>query len=310
MIHFTDEILEQVNKYIGCRYNVTEVGHHKLGRHLVFSIDDEKHRSYILKIYGKAFRFCNELIGLKLLSNKIKCPKVLKSGDAFTEQEWILMSKIDGTILENVWDELCSENKASIMQEMGEILGKLHSLYEYDYYGIWKECGTFIINHQTYLEYRKDSDRSIMRNIYKQDLPFKELLNSSYERLIQCYEDICSIYPPRLCHHDFSARNVLVKNEGSQWKISGVIDFEHCYPDDPDIDFTDLYHTVFLDEPWLKEHFLKGYNKYMNTKVDELEHKMNYYLINKGLFICSWSYYVAPEYYLQGVELLKKLEKM
>lgn len=310
MFYFTDEVFEQVDKYIGCKYTVTEIGHHKLGRHLVFLIDDEKDRSYILKIYGKAFRFCNELIGLKLLLGKIKCPRLIKNGDAFTDLEWMLMSKIDGIILENVWDELSCENKVYIMQEMGEILGKIHSLYEYNYYGIWDKCGTSILNHNIYLEYRKDSDRAIMRSIQRQNLPFIELLNSSYEKLIKYHENIHSACSPRLCHHDYSARNVMVKKEGSLWRISGIIDFEHCYPDDPDIDFTDLYHTVFLDEPWLKECFFKGYGEHMNIQENSLEQKMNYYLLNKGLFICSWAYYAAPEYYLQGIELLKKLDKM
>ncbi|WP_352418448.1 aminoglycoside phosphotransferase family protein [Proteiniborus sp.] len=309
MLCFTGEVFEQIDKYIGCKYTVTEIGHHKLGRHLVFLIEDEKNRSFILKIYGKAFRFCNELIGLKLLSDKIKCPKIIESGEAFTELEWMLMSKIDGVILENVWNEISSENKIRIMQEMGRILGKIHSLYEYDYYGIWEKCGTSILNHHIYLEYRKDSDRAIMRNIRKQDIPFKELLNSSYEKLTQYYENLKSICSPRLCHHDYSARNVLVKKVNNIWRVSGIIDFEHCYPDDSDIDFTDLYHTVFLDEPWLKKSFFEGYSEYMNIQEKSIEQKMNYYLLNKGLFICSWAYYAAPEYYLQGIELLKKLDK-
>lgn len=310
MLYFTDEITKEIDKYIGCRYTVMEIGHHKLGRHLVFLINDEKDRNYILKIYGKAFRFCNELIGLKLLKDKIKCPTLLKNGDAFIDLEWMLMSKIDGIILENVWNELSSENKALIMHEMGDILGKIHNFYEYDYYGIWEECGTSIVNHSTFLEYRKDSDGLIIENIINQDLPFKGLLKRSYEKLVQYYQDIHSIHSPRLCHHDYSARNILVRKEETQWRISGVIDFEHCYPDDPEIDFTDLFHTVFLDEPWLKEYFFKGYTKHMKIQEKSLEHKMNYYLLNKGLFICSWAYYAAPEYYSQGIELLKKLDRM
>lgn len=310
MFRSNREVFEQIDNFIGCRYNFIEIGHHKLGRHFVYLINDEKGRSYVLKIYGKAFRFCNELIGLNLLRNKVKCPNVLKNGDTFSDSEWMLMSKIDGVILDNIWNELSYKNKALIMEEMGEILGKIHSLYEYDYYGTWEESGTSIINHHFYLEYRKDSDKSIIRNIQKQDLPFKDLLNNSYEKLTQHYENICSEHSPRLCHHDYSARNVMVKQEGDLWRVSGIIDFEHCYPDDLYIDFTDMYHTVFLDEPNMKEYFFKGYKKHIYIKNSTLENKMYYYLLNKGIFICSWSYSVAPEYYMQGVELLKKLNKI
>ncbi|SDZ05966.1 Phosphotransferase enzyme family protein [Proteiniborus ethanoligenes] len=310
MFIYSDDITEIIAKYIDCKYTVTEVGHHNLGRHLVYLIKDEKENSYILKIYGKAFRFCNELTGLKLLRDKIKCPKLLISGKVFSEIEWLLMSNIEGIILGNVWKELSNENKVYIMQQMGEILGRIHSAYKYDYYGAWQEYGTFILNHKDFMEYRKNSDKIIIENIIRQDIPHKELIMHSYEKLIKYYDDIKPRDVPRLCHHDFSARNMLINREKEGWKISGIIDFEHCYPDDPDIDFTDLYHTVFLEEPWLKEPFMKRYKEYLKIKEDVLEYKMKYYLLNKGLFICSWAYYTAPEYYLQGIKLLERLDDM
>lgn len=310
MFIYSDEITEKVSKYIGCSYTVKEVGHHNLGRHFVYLIEDEKGENYILKIYGKAFRFCNELIGLKLLRDKIKCPILLTNGEVFSKTEWMLMSQIDGIILEDVWNELSINNKAFLMEEMGEILGRIHSSYEYDYYGAWKECGTFILNHQDFIEYRKNSDKIIIDNIIKQGIPNKELINSSYERLVKYYDYIQPRNIPRLCHHDFSARNMLVNKTNKSWSITGIIDFEHCYPDDADIDFADLYHKVFLDEPWLKESFFNSYKKHIEIQEDILENKMNYYLLNKGLFICSWAYYTAPDYYLEGIKLLERLNSM
>ena len=306
MSYINEKLKDIINEAIGGNCSIKAIGHHQLGRHFVYEITTEDNSEYILKIYGKEFRFCNEVIGLELLNEKIICPNIINKSSTYTKTEWLLMNKLDGVVLENIWNDITIGNKITIIEKIGELMGKMHSCYEYDYYGIWRTCGTAILNHNDYVEYRKDKDRAIINNIIKQQLPHMELMLEAYHELTKYYQAISTNGSPRLCHHDFSPRNILVVKDDENWRVNGIIDFEHCYPDDPDIDFTDLYQTILLDEPYLAKHLINGYYKYMNV-YEDLEYKMKYYLLNKGLCICSWAYEYTKDYYNQGVNLLKRL---
>ncbi|MGF7058728.1 aminoglycoside phosphotransferase family protein [Brassicibacter mesophilus] len=306
MSYINERLENIINETIKGNYSIKDIGHHQLGRHYVYEITGEDKSEYILKIYGKAFRFCNEIIGLELLNEKIICPNIINKSKSESEVEWLLMNKLDGVVLEDVWNDITTDNKIAIIEKLGELMGKMHSCYKYDYYGIWETCGTAILNHKNFIEYRKDKDRVIINNIISQQLPHMELLADAYYNLTKYYQTLFTDSSPRLCHHDFSPRNILVVKDDEYWRVNGIIDFEHCYPDDPDIDFTDLYQTIFLDEPYLAKYLINGYSKYMSISED-LAYKMQYYLLNKGLFICSWAYEYTIDYYNQGVNLLRRL---
>jgi len=294
---------EIIKESITGEYSIKPIGHHKLGRHYVYEINRKNDSEYILKIYGKPFRFFNEITGLNLLKEYIECPQVINRSESCSDVEWLMMNKIEGVVLESVWDSISDDNKVYLIIKLGELLGKIHSFYKYEYYGSW---GSTQYSNKDFLNYRKEKDRTIIRDIVTQHLPEEELLLYSYYELTKYYQRIDSSNIPRLCHHDFSARNVLVVFKDKQWEINGLIDFEHCYPDDPDIDFTDLFLTIFMKDPHLIKYFFNGYSTYLKVS-NNLEIKMKYYLINKGLSICSWAHDCAIDYYNDGINLLKNL---
>lgn len=284
------------------------VGHHELGRHYVFLLKDNNDKEYILKIYGIENRWYKEVTALNLLKNDIPCPEIIKEGKLDNGGEWILMNSISGTILEKVWDNISSNNKKIILEDIGEILSKIHNHSCYNYFGPWKDiCSTLSI-HTNFLEYRKEKDKNIIDDILKQKLPDEELLIESYNEMKECFKNLSNDSNTCICHHDFSPRNILVINHNGEWMVSGIIDFEHCYPNDPYIDFTDLYQTIFIEFPDYERSFLKGYSKGRSLETNFHE-KVRYYLYNKGLFICSWAFSSANDYYLDGIKLLKWLMK-
>ena len=297
-------LMSILDKNFEIGYIITPIGHHDLGRHYVYYVNDKYKNEYILKIYGKQNRWIKEVTALETYKEIIPCPKIINKGILSDGTEWVILSKVPGVILEKVWDTINIQNKKQIMGQLGSILGKIHGSSKFDQYGTYKN--KYSIDDFSLLEYRKEKDEDMMKNINNQNLPDKDLLERAYNEMVKYYDVLNVNIETRLCHHDFSPRNIMVVKEGANWILSSVLDFEHSYPDDPDIDFTDLYQTIFINEPNLEFYFLQGYSEHMKiSKV--LSEKMRYYLYNKGLFICSWSYNRSKEYYNEGINLINWL---
>ncbi|MTI49084.1 aminoglycoside phosphotransferase family protein [Sporosalibacterium faouarense] len=295
-----------IEERLNSKLTYKPIGHHNLGRHFVYLLRDEEDKEYILKVYGKEDRWCKEVVSLNLINKKIPCPKVIDKGRLDNGTEWLVLNKLPGVVLESVWKDISLENKKSILEDLGELLATIHDSYRYSYYGPWKDCGPGVVNHINFLEHRKKHDKRIIKDILKQDIPNKEFLVKAYYEMVKYYEVLKSRDKTSMCHHDFSARNTLVVKKKGIWEISGIIDFEHSYPNDPDIDFTDLYQTIFIEEPKFEFYFLQGYTKIRKLSED-FHQKIRYYLFNKGLLICSWAYEKAPDYFNEGMYLLKWL---
>lgn len=306
MHKISKKLQKEIEKSLATKIRYEPIGHHDLGRHFVYLLVDEEENEYILKIYGKENRWCKEVNALNLVNRKIPCPQIIDKGKFQDETEWLITNRIPGVVLEKVWNDISQDNRAHILEDLGEILSIIHNCNSYSYYGPWKECGPGVINHLDFYQHRKNCDSQVIKNILDQDLPDKPFLMKAYNEMIKFYDLIYARENTNMCHHDFSARNTLVCKKNDYWEISGIIDFEHSYPNDSDIDFTDLYQTIFIKDPQYEYHFLKGYTKGRGL-IKNFSQKVRYYLFNKGLLICSWSYNRAPKYYREGIELLEWL---
>lgn len=289
-------------------YSMRPIGHHELGRHFVYCVSDNLGGEYILKIYGRQDRWCLESNALDILKDNFFCPKIINKGKLVDGTGWILMEKMPGVVLDTVWKDMTFENKKQIIGEMGEYLGIIHSNSTYCYYGPWPECGGDIANFKDFMEYRYNIDNKIVNDLIMRSLPEKGLLIDSYNAMVKYYEQIKVHVVPRLCHHDFSGRNIIVLEENKGWRISGIIDYEHCYPDDPNIDLANLFHRIFVDEPKLTKHFLNRYTKYMDLSPN-FDDRIKYYLLNSSIQICTWAYEFAHDYYKECIRLLNILLK-
>ncbi|EOD01352.1 aminoglycoside phosphotransferase family protein [Caldisalinibacter kiritimatiensis] len=305
---FNEKVITIVKHNISDDFKIIPIGHHELGRHLVYCIIDSKNNEYILKIYGKAGRWCNEITAIKKLDDVVVLPQIVNYGKLQDGTEWILSRKIPGFVLNEVWSKLRLEERERIVKEMGEYLGRIHKKSTYSYYGPWIECASNDYRFQDYIKFRKYNDEKIFKQILTQNLPHEKLLRVAYRVLISYYEKINDKTLPRICHRDFLGRNIIVNKFNDKWSVQGIIDFEHCQPDDPYIDLSSMYQSVFIDYPTLESSFLNGYTKYMYLSKN-FGDKLKYYLINTGLHICSWTYQCAPSYYKRGIRLLKLILK-
>jgi hypothetical protein len=70
------------------------------------------------------------------------------------------------------------------------------------------------------------------------------------------------------------------------------------------MDIAGLYHKYFLGNKEYEQSFLKGYNKYFKLS-EEFYGRLDFYLLCAGVTICSWAFDAAPDYYNEGLKLVK-----
>lgn len=281
--------------------NIVAMGHHELNRNFVFHITGEP--SYILKIYGKEIKYLCEKRALEIFEDFTEIPKLI---DSSLEEEgsWILMSKIEGQLLGNLWLELTKEKRKELITAVGDLLGRIHSKETYDYFGLWQDFQSQAA-FKDFLSYRKRNDRKIMTRILNQNLPDDTLFKKAYNELEHLYKRLNENVISTICHRDYSYRNMIIEKNQGKIRLKGIVDFEHCQIDDPAIDFNTLYQYDMINDSIMEEAFFKGYERYMSKPVDFADRK-KYYMLNLGLHTCSWSYEAAPDFYRRGVRILKE----
>lgn len=309
MLNYTDEQIRiELETILATEtFTIKPVGNHDLKRHLVYQVDMKNGEKYIFKLYYRDRRRSREIASLRLLENtEVKCPKIFKFGNLEDGSEWIVIHYVDGELLDKVMDEIPLENRLAIFEEMGDQLGKLHTFKTFDFFGEWDEQGKSIHNIKNYHEsFVKFMEKSI-HEVLNQVLPQKELLLEAIEIIRNNYKKLNIDVEARLVHNDFDGRNILVKEENGQYRLSGIIDFEGSYPGNVEENLVQLYYRYFLDNEEYEIAFFKGYNKHINLDRGFTERLYIYFLC----FVvgnCSWAYTQAPDYYIANMNFLKRL---
>jgi aminoglycoside phosphotransferase (APT) family kinase protein len=311
MLNYTDEQIriELVTILATEAFIIKPVGNHDLKRHLVYQIDMNNGERYIFKLYYKDRRRCREIASLRLLEgSEVKCPRIFKYGDLQDGKQWLITHYIEGELLEKLMDTMTLDNRLSIFEEMGEDLGILHTVKTFDFFGEWDESGNSIHNIKSYYEnFVKSTEKSI-DEVLKQDLPEQKLLKESIEIIRNNYERLNIDVEAKLVHNDFDGRNLLIRKENGVYRLSGVIDFEGCYPNNPEENLVQLYYRYFLDNKDYEKAFFKGYNRYINLDSGFHE-RLHIYLLCFPVVNCSWSYIQAPDYYKDNIRFLENILK-
>lgn len=305
-IVIADHIKDIVSSITGIRdFNIIPVGNHELNRHLVYLIKPVSSEPLIIKFYYKKNRRNREIAALKLLAvSTVKCPKIIKYGELEDSTEWLLSDHIEGHTFERVKNSIPYHEQLKIMEEMGHELGKIHSYKAFDFFGNWDEYGNSIdyirdctVNSIISMEYA-------VREVKQQDLPDRGLLDKAVIKIRNNYHILDDIKESRLRHNDFDGRNILVKQKGGEWALTAVIDFEQSMPGNIDMDIAGLYHKYFLDNTDYEKAFFRGYNEYRKVSPGFYD-RLGFYLLCIGVTICSWTYGPAPDYYKEGLRLVR-----
>lgn len=309
MLDFTDEqIMDILINLLGTNdIRIKPVGNHHLKRHLVYEVEFAGEKKYVFKLYYIKERRNRELTSLNLLeSSTIRSPKILKYGNLHNGSEWLMTQYLEGELFDKVMDDLSYENKLRIFGELGEELGKLHSITSFDFICEVEENNQNkrrnIDSHKNFVKGMEE----IIEKVLNQNLPNKKILMEAIKQIRDNYHILDINFVPRLIHGDFDGRNILVKKIGDIYSISGIIDFEGSHLSNSEKDFVSLYYRYFFYDDNYKETFLNSYSRLIDIKAGFNE-RLYLYILCFLVENCRWTYIQAPQYYEDNIEFLEKI---
>lgn len=312
MLRYTpEELRTHTARILGSNdFALRPIGNHELGRHLVYQVTQPGVAPRVLKLYFKKNRRSREIASLRLLADTdVKRAEIADVGTLPDGTEWLMSTFFPGKILDRVWDQMSQGEEANMFKALGNELGKIHNAATFPFFGHWNEQGESLYGFQRYFTEFVRSSEYVIRQLRSQQLPDQVLLNRAVSIIRKHYPLMDTIRVARLTHHDYDGRNILVDQQEGHWRIQGIIDFEQSYPGNREIDLAGIYARYLMGNTRGEEAFFKGYAQHL--EVDEgFYQRLPYYLLCKGVVICSWTYQRAPEYYEEGIRLVERFHTL
>ncbi|MCL9684896.1 aminoglycoside phosphotransferase family protein [Legionella maioricensis] len=232
------------------------------GTNIVFSYGDSK----VIKIFPPFHQnqFENERLVLKHVEGKlsIKTPALEYEGEIFG-WPYLIISKLEGTLLEVLWETMAHNNKMVILRELGALIREVQTLptnglEAIDCYWpqfIEKQIAYCIENHQK-----------------------KELATALLQQLPAYLDSIREILPEIkktvLLTGEYTPMNFLVKQVDGVWHISGLIDFGDAMLGLPQYDLLGPGAFLIQGDKQLLHTFLLAYGYLPQELTNKLSHQL------------------------------------
>lgn len=185
----------------------------KQGSNILFQLQDGN----VIKIFSPdEMDFCrNETLFLRNLQGKLSVEiPVLLHSDVFAGYPFILMSKLPGRPLSDIWEQMDREQKKKICREIGELLRELHSLPPSVAEGCAPEWFSFIDDQKKYL----------LENHINYGIRTDRLCEIS--RFIRLGEPVEDSVSPVVCHTEIMREHLFVETVKGGAGLTGLLDFE------------------------------------------------------------------------------------
>jgi hygromycin-B 7''-O-kinase len=157
---------------------------------------------------------------------------------------YLLMSRLDGRALADVWPELDSGERRRLAGEMGELVARLHALpVAEEEAARWPE---FLERMRRQAKKRLGADGAT-EDWAERVEPFLDALEPMSPRR------------PRLLHTEIHDQHVLVSERDGRWELSGLIDFADGRVGHPYYEVPALAEFIFQGERPLMHAFLRAY---------------------------------------------------
>lgn len=232
------------------------------GTNIVISYGDTK----VIKIYPPFHedQFNSELLVLKHLQGKlsIRTPSVEYEGN-IAGWPYIIMTKLEGELLETLWEKMAYENKIVIIKELGSLIREVHAVSPDGLESIDSHWPLFI-NQQINNCVAQHKSNNLPENLLRQIPAYLEDITNS----------LMDIKTPVILTGEYTPMNLLVKRKEDMWHITGLIDFGDAMLGLPEYDL--LGPAVFLiqgDKQLLKE-FLISYGYTQTILTEKLSHQL------------------------------------
>jgi hygromycin-B 7''-O-kinase len=222
---------------------------------------------------------------MKHLYNKIsvKTPQIEYVG-AIDHWPYIVMSQLEGILLEDLWEKLDHDNKIIIIRELGCLIHEVHSLPVEGLEAIdchWKE---FI---------SKQLKQCVARH---QETELPDILLQQIPDYLDSIKDILPVIKKSvILTGEYTPMNLLMKQEGGIWHIHGLIDFGDSMLGLPEYDLLGPGAFLIQGDKILLREFLSSYGYSPEEMTHALSHKLTalmllhrYSRLNVQIRIKNW----------------------
>lgn len=220
---------------------------------------DPAHRPLVLKVYpdNLHWKMQKEVTVTGLVQNRlgVPAPRILFADDSkrLLGLNFILMSKLDGSILGQLEKTLASEQLKDAYVQIGQLLREFHRIpmEAFGYIGprgIW----TAYPSNRDYLTYQ--FQRKLKE--FGERGGSAELAQRVAEHVTKRTRLFDGCSQAVLCHNDLHAGNLLATIENGELRLTGVLDFEGALAGDPLMDVAKALY--YLDEKCTRA-LLDGY---------------------------------------------------
>lgn len=188
----------------------------------------------ILKIYPASlqWKMAKETYVLRLLQDLDPVvPKILLADDtrSVIDLNYVLMTRLDGTMLGRREATLSEAELFAIYAEMGAALRRINDV-TLDSFGYIGPNGVWTAHPSNHVYMSAQFDRKLTEFCTRGgDRALAAHLRDGVAARQHLFEAATT---PRLCHYDFHAGNVLVTSQGAP-HLTGIVDFENATSGDP-----------------------------------------------------------------------------
>ncbi len=232
------------------------------GTNIVYSYGDHT----VIKIFPPIHfdQFKGDLLVLKHFQGKlsVQTPTVQYEGNIFG-WPYIVMTQLDGTLLETLWDTMDLENKKIIIRELGSLIREVHVL---PIQGL-EEMGCH------WEQFITKQIQECVNNHRSKGLP-----NALLEQLPAYVGSVKSTLStgekPVLLLGEYTPMNLLMKKIQGVWHIHGLIDFGDAMLGLPEYDLLGPGAFLIQGDKTLLREFLTSYGYTSNTMAPALSHRL------------------------------------
>lgn len=264
-IIITNEIISNVIKSIFPNAKISLIKRMNRGimNYVCFIKITSPNKHLILKISNlpEKYGIEKERYIIKILSKKgnVPVPKII--GYDFSCKsfpfKYLVLNKIEGELLEDIWGKLPHKEKEDIAFECGRTLALIHKIR-------FKSFGE-IIGFNKFTKY--DNYHDYFYNYFpplEKEIESRKLLDpADLFKISSWLKSHKVLFTKRkqivLCHNDFFFWHIFVKRINFKWRVIGVIDFGFAEKSFPESDFVKPDRWIFSHGENIRSLFIEGY---------------------------------------------------
>lgn len=195
--------------------------------------------------------------------------------------DYLVMEKLKGVSVEKLWPKLSREEKKRMMFKLGQFMAKLHTVSCKNFGSVTakgvKVEEDFAFRQASKAPPKDEWVHKVMNDAFVDlagVIAYSFLTPEQSSKIIHYIHSQTHLVKnaePVLIHNDFNLPHVFVERKDTDWKITGICDFEFASASAREFDFVKLHRAGFFADKELKNALLDGYGrKKLNPKTDEV----------------------------------------